>query len=86
MDIYYSPKFVKQYRRLPSRIKILAEQKEQIFRLKWSDERLKSHKLLGRFDGLWAFSVNYSYRILFEFEGNECVLFHGVGTHEIYED
>jgi mRNA interferase YafQ len=52
------------------------------------DPRLKTHKLSGDLQGLWASSVGYDLRILFEFvehEGAEAILLVSVGTHdEVY--
>ena len=52
------------------------------------DPRLKTHKLSGDLQGLWACSVGYDLRILFEFvehEGAEAILLVSVGTHdEVY--
>ena len=49
---------------------------------------LRTHKLKGRFDGLWACSAGYDLRILFEFveqDGAEAILLLTVGTHdEVY--
>jgi mRNA-degrading endonuclease YafQ of YafQ-DinJ toxin-antitoxin module len=49
------------------------------------DARLKTHKLKGAFEGLWACSAGYDLRVLFEFvlvEGDEAILLHSVGTHD----
>ncbi len=52
------------------------------------DARLKTHKLKGNFDGVWACSVEYDLRVLFEFvtqENNEAILLLTVGSHdEVY--
>ena len=52
------------------------------------DPRLKTHKLKGEFDGVWACSAGYDLRILFEFaerDGVEAILLLTVGTHdEVY--
>ena len=52
------------------------------------DPRLKSHKLKGDLDGVWASSVERDQRILFEFvqhEGTEAILLLTLGTHdEVY--
>ena len=51
---------------------------------------LHSHKLKGRLAGAWACTVDYDYRILFEFvqdseSGEEEILLLTVGTHdEVY--
>jgi addiction module RelE/StbE family toxin len=50
--------------------------------------RLKTHKLRGDLAGLWACSLGYDLRIVFELvqhEGAEAVLLQSVGTHdEVY--
>ncbi len=70
---------------MPDNIKILAEEKEIVFRKNWKDSTLRTHKLNGRLKNLWSFSINYQYRIIFEMVGeNECH-FHTVGMHDVYE-
>lgn len=85
IEIYFTPQFEKMYRRLPDRIKILAEQKEHIFRLDPFDSRLRTHKLLGQLHDYFAFSIDYHYRIIFSFESNSKVYFHAIGTHQVYQ-
>jgi mRNA-degrading endonuclease YafQ of YafQ-DinJ toxin-antitoxin module len=50
--------------------------------------RLKTHKLKGELQGLWACSAGYDLQIVFRFvqhEGTEAVLLESVGTHdEVY--
>lgn len=53
------------------------------------DPRLKTHKLKGELDGVWACSAGYDLRILFEFvtgdDAVERILLLTVGTHdEVY--
>lgn len=52
------------------------------------DPRLKTHKLKGDLDDVWACSAGYDLRILFEFvqrEGTEAILLLTMGTHdEVY--
>ncbi len=52
------------------------------------DPRLKTHKLTGELDEVWACSAGYDLRILFEFvqhEGAEAILLLTMGTHdEVY--
>ena len=53
-----------------------------------SDPRLKTHKLKGDLDGVWACSAGHNLRILFQFaqhEGAEAILLLTLGTHdEVY--
>ena len=85
MKILYLPKFARQYKKLPKDIQELAERRERMFRKNPFDPRLKTHKLLGVFEGYYAFSVNFSYRIIFKFADKKTVWFYQIGTHDIYE-
>lgn len=82
--IYYSPKFRREYKRLPLAIKKEAEKKEVLFRNNPFDPRLGAHKLHGRLKNMWAFSIDKKYRIIFEFAKKNTVYFHTVGDHSIY--
>lgn len=84
MKIYYSSKFAKEYKKLPQKIKINAEKREKLFREDPFSVQLKTHKLTGKLKGYWSFSIDYQYRIIFEFAGKNIVWFHSVGTHGIY--
>jgi len=84
MKIYYSSKFAKEYRRLPKKIKLLAEKKEIVFRKDPFDPRLNTHKLSGKLKVYYSFSIDFQYRIIFEFAQKDVIWFHSVGTHEIY--
>ena len=87
MIIQYSPTFKRLYRKLQEEVKISTERKEKIFRDNPFDSRLKTHKLHGRLAGLFSFSINIKYRIIFEFDVSDknIVHFHAIGTHDIYE-
>ncbi|MEK7514111.1 MAG: type II toxin-antitoxin system mRNA interferase toxin, RelE/StbE family [Patescibacteria group bacterium] len=84
MKLYYSGKFAKEYKKLPGKIKRQAEKKEKIFRENPFDPRLKTHKLTGKLQEFWSFSVDYQHRIIFEFKSEKIIWFHSVGTHQIY--
>ena len=84
MKIYYSGKFSKGYKKLPKEIKLLAEEKENIFRVNPSDPRLKTHKLKGKLSDFYSFSISYHWRIVFHFEKDNTIIFDTIGTHEVY--
>lgn len=84
LSIYYSSHFEKAFKGLPAGIKKQAVAKEKIFRKDCFDKRLKTHKLKGKFENYWAFSINYSYRILFKFTEKNAVGFVDIGDHSIY--
>jgi mRNA-degrading endonuclease YafQ of YafQ-DinJ toxin-antitoxin module len=48
VEIYYSPHFIKMYKKLPKQVKLAAEEKEKIFRQDPFGPRLKTHKLTGK--------------------------------------
>ena len=49
------------------------------------DPNLKTHKLSGTLSGYWAFSIDYYYRIIFRFSGDQIVIFITIGSHdEVY--
>ncbi len=86
MQIIYSPKFARLYKKIPAEIKRKAESKEVLFRDNPFTKVLKTHKLGGKLAGLHAFSIDQSYRIIFEFNSDQSqVIFHSVGSHDIYK-
>ncbi|OGH72121.1 MAG: hypothetical protein A2921_00570 [Candidatus Magasanikbacteria bacterium RIFCSPLOWO2_01_FULL_43_20b] len=86
MEIIYSPKFAREYKKLPSAIKTIAEEQEALFRKNIFDPKLKTHRLKGKLSGFLSFSVSYKYRIIFEFSKDKnMVCFHSVGDHDIYQ-
>lgn len=84
MEIFYSPQFGREYRRLSVEVKEKAKKKEKIFRKNPFDARLKTHKLKGRLDEFWAFSIDYRYRIIFKFQDKNTARFYTIGDHSIY--
>ena len=85
MKIIYSTKFAREYKKLPLKVKKAAEKKEKIFRGNPFDPILKAHKLTGKLKEYYSFSIDYEYRIIFEFFKKDIIWFHFIGTHEIYK-
>lgn len=85
MKIYYSAKFLREYKKLPPKLKLTAEVKEEIFRKDPFDPRLKTHQLAGIVKGFWSFSIDHKTRIIFEFRSKTVVWFHSTGSHDIYK-
>lgn len=47
--------------------------------------RLRTHKLTGKLDGLWALSVEYDCRVIFKFLNKDEILLIDIGSHdEVY--
>ena len=85
IQIEYSGNFAKQFKKLTPRIQKQAIKTEKLFKKEPFSRKLKTHKLIGRLEGLWAFSINYKDRIIFEFMGKGRVLFYKIGSHNIYK-
>lgn len=84
MEIYYSVDFKKQFKKLPNRLQQLALVKEPLFRVNPFNPSLRTHKLSGKLQGIWSFSLDYKHRILFRFLPDKTILFISVGDHSIY--
>jgi len=85
MEIYYSSKFAREYKKLPLKIKKRAEAAEKLFRENPLHPKLRTHKLKGRLKEFWSFSIDEKYRIIFEFQQKNLIWFHSVGDHSIYD-
>jgi len=47
--------------------------------------RLRTHKLTGKLEGLWAFSVSYDCRVIFKYLSKTEILLIDIGGHdEVY--
>lgn len=84
MNIRYHPTFRKNYQKLPGEIKRKAERKETAFRKNPFMPTLRTHKLHGELSGLWSFSIDRKYRIVFELAKDE-TMFLDVGDHAVYQ-
>ncbi len=85
MEIIYTSKFEREYKKLPNKIKLLAEKNEVVFRKNPFEQNLDTHKLHGRLKDFWSFSIGFKYRIIFEFAEKDVIYFHSVGNHDIYQ-
>lgn len=82
--IEYTPTFAKNYKKLPTDTQKKAEKRELLFRQNPFSPSLKTHKLSGKLDTYWSFSLDYQHRIVFRFTEEGTILFVDVGTHSVY--
>ncbi|XKT75457.1 MAG: type II toxin-antitoxin system YafQ family toxin [Patescibacteria group bacterium UBA2103] len=80
-----TPRFLKSFKKLHPDLK----DEVRIAIKEFSDpslhEKRKVHKLKGRMEGYYSFSVNYKYRVVFSWEKkNTSVILRMVGDHSIY--
>ena len=84
-EVHYSKKFVKEFKKLPKKIKLMAIKKEEIFKDNPLHASLRLHGLHGKLQGIWSISITNSYRIIFERQKNGDILFISIGKHDIYK-
>lgn len=84
LKICYSTHFKRAYKKVPDDLKPQVRERERWFLADCFDSRLKTHKLSGKFDGFWTFSITQKYRILFTFEENGATIFLDIDDHDMY--
>ena len=92
MKIGWTPKSLRSFKRLirknPNLIPLLEKTLKQLSENPFHPT-LRTHKLKGELEEIWSCSINYQYRILFEFVRNtqeeDAILLLNLGTHdEVY--
>ena len=79
-----TPHFERAFRKRSPPLQRLANDRDRLFRANAFDPRLKTHTLKGQLKELWAYSVDYRHRVLFEFLSADHVLYHDIGPHAMY--
>lgn len=79
-----SSHFDRSFKRLTRKVQLESMVAEEWFRVDCFDSRLKTHKLSGKLEGVWAFSVTQKHRVLFRFITDTEVVFDEIGDHDIY--
>ncbi|MEX2029336.1 MAG: type II toxin-antitoxin system RelE/ParE family toxin [Candidatus Paceibacterota bacterium] len=85
IEIRYKASFVKQLNALEIALQEEVFEKIELFKDKNNHQTLKVHKLHGKLKNLHSFSVNYSYRIVFEYDGQKNAIFLDIGNHDLYK-
>jgi addiction module RelE/StbE family toxin len=93
MNVIWTPKSLRAFKRLTRKNPSLRPLIEQTLRQLTQDPfqpSLHTHKLKSELSNVWSCSIDYSYRILFEFieksdSGEDSLLLINLGTHdEVY--
>jgi len=84
MEVYYKQSFVKQLKKLDEDLRKEIIAKIELFKDKENYKFLEVHKLKGRLKNFYSFSVNYRYRIVFQYESKNEVVLLMVGDHDVY--
>lgn len=86
IEIEYSSRFVRKFKKLERGLQDEVVTRIEQFTDLHNHSVLEVHKLTGALKGLYAFSVNYSDRIIFEWSKNKKIAYLlDVGDHTIYE-
>lgn len=85
IKIRYRPTFIRQYKKLQPSLQEEVKEKISLFEENPHHPFLKTHKLKGKLQDFWSFSVNYAYRIIFVYENDETVALLVVGDHSLYQ-
>jgi mRNA-degrading endonuclease YafQ of YafQ-DinJ toxin-antitoxin module len=85
MIINYTQRFIRELKKLPPEKQKQAFKVEKIFIRNPFNPSLKTHKLSGELKNYYAFSINYSDRVMFRFITPNEVLFFRIGSHDIYK-
>jgi len=84
LEILYKPAFVRQYKKFSAPLQEEIKEKIALFKKDPHHVFLKTHKLKGELKAFQSFSVNYEYRIVFEYESKNKVVLLAVGNHTVY--
>ena len=85
ISIIWDDGFKRRYKKLIKQNDLLKEKfwaKIELFQEDVFNPVLRTHKLSGKLRGLWAFSIDYYYRVVFKFISDDEVLLIDFGTHQ----
>ena len=85
IEVRFKPGFIRQYKKLPKALREEVQEKIQMFRQDPRHPQLKIHKLGGSLEGALSFSVNYKFRIVYEWHQHDVAVLLAVGDHSVYE-
>ena len=85
LRIGYKSAFFRDFNKLPAALQDEVEERIELFRMDSRHPSLRVHKLKGKMVGQWSFSVNYSHRIVFQYEDKRTAVLIAVGDHDVYK-
>lgn len=80
MIIQYTPKFKKQYKKLPSKYQEQFSDRIKLFVIDPTNLQLRVHPLVGTYRGYWSININGDLRALYLKNGDEIIVFALIGT------
>ena len=85
ITIGYTREFIRRYNKLPNVLQEAIKEKIQLFESRSNHQRLKVHKLHGKYQGFFGFSIDRKNRVMFEWVSEMEARLHTVGDHSIYD-
>jgi plasmid maintenance system killer protein len=87
MEVAFKPSFIRLYNKLPPLLQEEVLEKIDLLRETRNHKKLRVHKLHGRMKGLYSFSINYQYRIIFMFGDKKklSAVLLTIGDHDLYQ-
>lgn len=82
--LLYKPTFIRQYDQLQEELQEEVKERIRLFQKTPRHRSLRTHKLKGPLRGFLSFSVNYKYRIVFQWENRCTAVLLAVGDHDVY--
>ena len=84
IEVSFSSSFLRAYKKSikgkPELEKVFLE-KLNFFIENPFNPQLKTHKLSGKLENIWSFSITYEIRVTFSFVRSDLALFENFGTH-----
>jgi addiction module RelE/StbE family toxin len=81
MTFQYSPKFKRQYKKLPPKLQKQFDERLQLFVKDPTNPKLRVHPLKGSYKGYWSMNISGDLRALYLKKGDELIIFALIGTH-----
>ena len=85
IKVAFAPEFFHRLKKLAPDLQEEAIEKVDLFKNRSNHRKLKVHKLKGRLEGRYSFSVNYKYRIIFIYLKKDEAYLETIGGHDIYK-
>lgn len=81
---FYTARFLRSLKKCDEEVQSDVFQVVKLFERGTNDQKLKLHKLHGKFKEWHAFSANFTYRVIIK-KAKGATFYVDVGTHDVYK-
>lgn len=81
MNVVYSKKFVKQYKKLSPKLKDQTKSRIALWESSPNDPLLRLHRLKGELEGYYSINITGDIRAIYEVIGGDTCLYQMIGSH-----